>query len=94
MNLIGALVADRALEERRNIVTEIIGADYDETKALIDAMTAIGYHVEFVYVSCDFEQAVKWNLERGDACVSAYYAEPFHRAWLLQAAAGIMNRGG
>jgi len=49
-------------------------------------MTAIGYHVAFVQVAGGFEEAVKRNLGRGDDCISAYYAEPYQRAWLLQAA--------
>src|SRR5712691_11740252 len=38
MEIVGASVARRAVRERRNIVTEIIGHEYGPTKDLIDAM--------------------------------------------------------
>ena len=42
MQLIGGLVALRAIAEKRHIVTELIGADSKPTMALIDAMKARG----------------------------------------------------
>lgn len=87
MVAIGILVARRAVEERRHIVTEIIGADFDPTKGLIDAMGAIGYDVKLDYVSCDIQEAWNNNVNRGDDNISCYYAEPFQRTWLLEAAA-------
>jgi hypothetical protein len=42
MDLIGRLVAHRALSERRNIVTEIIGAEVERTQQLIEALKSIG----------------------------------------------------
>jgi chloramphenicol 3-O-phosphotransferase len=86
MMVIGHLVASRAIHERRHIVTELIGADFEATMELIDAMKAIGYKVEAVGVICDVEEAMKRNLARGEDNISCYYAEPYQRAWLLQAA--------
>lgn len=86
MDLIGRLVASRAIAERRNIVTEVIGSDFDATTELIDAMRAIGYKVEAVAVTCDLEEAMKRNLSRGENNISSYFAEPYQRRWLIEAA--------
>jgi len=45
METIGVEVARRALVERMNIVTEIIGAQFEPVKELVDAIAAVGYHV-------------------------------------------------
>jgi len=86
MEVFGRMVARRAVLERRHIVTEVIGADADALKALIQAMTYSGYKVELVFVHCPIEQAVKWNLNRSDDAISAHFAECFQRAWLIEAA--------
>lgn len=87
MNFVGRVVAATAVMERRNIVTEIIGVDREPTMQLIDAMTSIGYKVEVVGVTCDVNEAAIRNENREDDAISAYYAEPFQRAWLLEAVA-------
>jgi hypothetical protein len=89
MDIFGRLVASRAIQERRNIVTEIIGADLDELKALIEAMTGIGYKVDVQFVHCDLETAVRRNLDRGDDAISAYHAGPFNVTWLMEAARAV-----
>ncbi len=86
MEIIGQLIADRAVSERRNIVTELTGSDYEPTAALIEAMKFIGYKVNLIGLECDFEEAMKRNLERDENCISAYYAEPYQRRWLMKAA--------
>jgi FMN phosphatase YigB (HAD superfamily) len=49
-------------------------------------MTGIGYKVDLMFVHCPIEQAVQWNLNRSDDAISAYFAEPFQHAWLMEAA--------
>ncbi len=96
MELIGGLIATRAIAERRNIVTEIIGSDFDAMNELIEAMRSIGYKIEVVAVTCDIEEAMKRNLSRGEDNISSYYAEPFQRRWLIEAARASVetsNRG-
>jgi len=85
MDLIGRLVAKRALSERRNIVTEIIGAEAEPVHQLIDALRSIGYSVQGAVITCDVEEALRRNASRGDDDISAYYAEPFQRAWIINA---------
>ena len=86
MNLIGRLVAIRAIRERRNIVTEIIGSDFEETVSLIEALKSVGYSVEATAVTCDIEVAMERNMSRGENNISSYYAEPYQRQWLIEAA--------
>ncbi len=78
------MAASRAIKERRNIVTEIIGDNFESTKKLIDLLTSIGYKVETIAVTCDMEEAWQRNLNRGDN-ISAYYAEPFQYKWIIDA---------
>lgn len=84
--IIGPLIARQAIDERRHIVTELIGSDFEPTKALIEAMQAIGYRVEMQAITCDLEEAQRRNLNRGDDDISACYAEHYQRAWLQDAA--------
>ena len=92
LDLIGGLVAKRALAERRNIVTEIIGSEAEPVGQLVDALKSIGYRVQGVVVDCDVEEAVRRNASRGDDSISAYYAEPFQRAWIIDACAESRRR--
>lgn len=86
MGLIGRFVAIRAIDERRNIVTEITGSDSAVTMELIEAMKTAGYKVEVIGVTCDIDVAMKRNMSRGDNNISSYYAEPFQSQWLIDAA--------
>ena len=93
LDIIGKSVAARAVAERRNIVTELIGADYEATKKLFDAMTSIGYSIEAKAITCDVETAMQRNSARGDDNISAYYAESFQRTWLQGAATALLSSG-
>jgi hypothetical protein len=85
MEIVGTMIAGRAVAERRNIVTELIGADYDATVELIEAMRSIGYKISVNGVKCDVEEAQRRNLARGDDNISCYFAEEFQRKWLIAA---------
>jgi len=86
MEVIGGLVAKRAIDERRNIVTEIIGSDYEPTNKLIKSMTSAGYSVGVRFIECDLEESLKRSENRDDDCISAFYAEKYQRKWLIDAA--------
>ncbi len=83
MNAVGVAVAKRALVERRNIVTEIIGADFEPTTMLIESLKAVGYKVELIAITCDLEESMRRNMYRDDDAISAYYAEPYQRSWIV-----------
>lgn len=86
MQIIGSLVALRAVTERRHIVTELIGADFEPTKGLLEAMRAIGYRIDIQAITCDIKVAEQRNASRRPDDISCFYAERFQRSWLYQAA--------
>ncbi len=87
MEIIGASVARRAVRERRNIVTEIVGHEFEPTKALINAMRSANYFVDVIQITKDVAEAWEWNLARSENNISALYTEPYHRRWLIGAVA-------
>jgi len=89
--IIGPLIARQAINERRHIITELIGSDFEPTKALIEAIQAIGYRVEVQAITCDPDEAQRRNLNRGDDDISAYYAEHYQRTWLQDAAIAALK---
>ena len=94
MQIIGGLVARRAISEKRHIVTELIGANADPTMALINAMQAIGYRTGLQAITCSIDEAQRRNLSRGEDNISCYYAEPYQREWLHSAAVEAVDPGG
>lgn len=85
VDLIGYGIARRAVRERRSVVTEIIGAELEPTKRLIEAIKAAGYRCELIGVTSDVQEAWERNIRRSADNISAYYTEPFHRRWILAA---------
>lgn len=86
MDMIGGLIATQAVREHRNIVCELIGAEPEPVEKLINTYRALGYYISVTGVTADIEQSLRWNQERSDDNISAYYTEPFHHRWLLAAA--------
>jgi hypothetical protein len=86
IDLIGARIANRAVAERRHIVTEVFGQDQKKIVALIDSMKTLGYWTELVGVRTDLERSLEWNLSRGPSNVSSYYTDAFNVRWLIEAA--------
>lgn len=84
LEIIGPLASQRAVSERRNVVTELIGADPAPVIELIEELKRAGYKVEVVGITCEPAEAVRRNENRGDN-VSAYYAEEYQRRWLIDA---------
>lgn len=91
MNFIGRLVAFRAVSERRNIVTEIIGSYFSAIDELMNALKGIGYLVEIQAITCNIETALERNASRRDDCISAYYTESYQRQWLIDAAKNLQH---
>jgi Zeta toxin len=85
MNWIGQGVAERIIQERRNFVTEVIGAEMDSLSDVIKAIRSAGYQIHFAGITCDTAAAVKRNANRGKNNISAYYTEQYHQRWILEA---------
>jgi hypothetical protein len=82
LEILGSLIASRAISERRNILTEIIGNDFETTSAMFDALKLADYAIEAVAVNAPVEQCAEWNMMRGDDDISAFYAEEFQIRWI------------
>ena len=94
LETVGLALAGRAIEDRRNIVTEITGMDADAMSQLVDAMTSVGYRTVVKYINCDVDVALQRNRSRGENDISAYYAEPFNLRWLTNAALSLAAGAG
>jgi hypothetical protein len=91
MELMGQLITNRALSERRNIVTEVIGAEQQPLLDLINALKGIGYRTSVEYIDCDMEEGLRRNAARGPDNISSYFAEKYQMKWLLEACRGIVS---
>lgn len=91
MEMIGRWIARKAMEERRHLVTEIVGAKLETVDTLMDAMQRIGYASELAFVDCDPKSACMRNLARKDDWISATYSEPYHLRWLIESANEISS---
>ncbi len=87
MEGLGRSVARRAIEERRNIVVELIGQDNKPLELMLKQLKACGYEIKFDTLTCDVEVALERNRQRGEDNISAYYAEGFHLRWLIEESA-------
>jgi hypothetical protein len=88
IEFIGRSLTAAALEQKMNVVVEIVGHDADEVVNLIEAMKSIGYRVEARSISCDRETCEQQNATRGDN-VSSYYAAPIHYNWIVSECARL-----
>src|SRR5262249_43378215 len=90
----GSLIADRAIQEGRSIVTEMIGTEDDDAGSialLIQETRKIGYEIDLVGVDAKLEVCLERNRSRGEENISSYYTEGFHRTWLVKAIAKKMS---
>lgn len=88
MNTVGLKVATQAINERRNIVMEIIGDAAEPMDSIVKAMSSIGYAVDLSCVSCPLDECLKNHKHACDTdvnYVSAYHTQSFHQAWILAA---------
>jgi hypothetical protein len=91
IEFIGTLIAVRALNERRPVVTEIIGDDETDTVVLMQALKSIGYRVTAIAVTCDVGVAAQRNASRDADDISAYFAGPYHMRWIVRACHEVLR---
>ncbi len=94
VNEIGELIAYRAINERRNIVLEMIADKVGSLDPIIGAMTAIGYKVDIIHISSDIDEAYRRHLnavkeDRG--YLPTYFSEDYHRRCIIKAINGLAN---
>jgi hypothetical protein len=86
IDIIGSLAAQRAIRERRNIVTEVHYVESGIYIGLVEAMKSAGYKTRVMVIKLDIEEAWRCNLARGPHNISAYYTDEFNVKWLMEAA--------
>jgi len=92
MNQIGLNKMRESLNNRDNIVIEIIGAKYKLLKKVVDFAEKLNYSTVVQFLECDIDEAWERNINRDDNNVSAHFYEKFHAAWLKQAATEYLNK--
>lgn len=85
VNVIGEAIATRAVAENRNMVCEVVGDDSAQIAPLIEALKQIGYRASLESISCDLEESLRRNENRGENDISSYYTQEFHVRWLFTA---------
>ena len=87
MDSIGLEIASRAIRQRLNIVTEMIGDSVPDMTEVVNAMRSVGYRVDYQALTCDLDVAMQRNMSRGPDNISAHYTQKYHQKWLIDAAA-------
>jgi len=88
VEILGSLIADKAVKEKRNIVMEVIGDSFENTESIIDAIISVGYKIKLNSVDCDQAEAYKRHLKavKDDKLyISCYFTQDLHRRWILEA---------
>lgn len=93
MDVLGSLIATQAVEERRNLVVEVIPIEDERALELINALNEAGYKTNLVYPHCSLEECRRRNDNRGPDDISAYFAERFHMRWLIDACRALARPG-
>ena len=86
LEIIGEEIANRAVNENRNIVMEILGDNLETTKMIIDSISACGYEVQLEFIDLDPVEAYQRHLKGALEFLSCYFSEPYHIKWLTNSA--------
>lgn len=77
-SLASDLILQESLENKKNIVIEIIGDDYEQTTLIIDKMIEIGYKISIRNITCDPTEAYQRHLKAAKEdpnYLSAYFTQ-------------------
>lgn len=86
LNEIGLSTLTQAFNEKKNITMEILGYDVmEQLKLLLSTLKKMGYHTKVIDLDCDIKAAQERNKNRQENNISAYFTEPYHINWLLDA---------
>lgn len=83
MDLIGRLILSKAIKEKRNMVTEMIGESEEPMRKVIDAVHSCGYQVSLQCIQCDPAEAYKRSLNKDMNDISAFYTQKYHQQWII-----------
>jgi len=85
LDTIGRQVTQRAINENRNLVTEMTSDPKNNVEELIDSMDGCGYKTELVSVECNPEIAKERDKNRSDDNFSSVGTQKYHCDWLRSA---------
>ncbi len=88
VNEIGEAIAYRAINERRDVVLEMVAHIEGSLDPIIDAVTAIGYKVDIIHISSNIDEAYKRHLNAikvDKGYLPTYFSEDYHKHWILEA---------
>lgn len=88
MDILGWALVKRAIKDKRNIVTEIIGSAV-EAESIINSMKSLGYRTNLQLVECDPIEAYKRHLaavQTDPNYISSYFTQSYHLKWILESA--------
>jgi hypothetical protein len=91
MNEIGLSKMKESIHNKANIVIELVGANYESVKELIDLSEKLNYISKVEYLECDMAEAWQRNVNRGNDNISAHFCEPYHIKWFKQVAIEYLN---
>ena len=77
----GVEIVRRAINERRNILIEVIGDKLEPLKKVLDGMEAIGYKLDLKAIYNDIEKSWQNNLNRDKDNTSALYTQDEVYSW-------------
>ena len=72
------IILKESILEKKNIVIEIIGDNYEQIAPVITKMKELGYDVKLIPITCDIEEAKKRHLlatKEDKDYMSAYYSQ-------------------
>ena len=84
INRIGKEKIQKAIQDKQNIVVELIGDDEQLILTILKDAKEIGYETKILGVTCDIDEAIERNAKRTTDDVSAYYTQEYHIDWLLK----------
>lgn len=76
-------LVSRAIEQKKNIVIEIIMDKEQPIKSIMDKMIEKGYKVQVDYIHNDPVKSWENNLNRGKHNISAYYSQDQTMSWFV-----------
>lgn len=86
--LIGHQIAQKAVNEKRNIICEFIGESEPQVTLLIEALKSAGYLVQVEFVGCDVKVSYERHLKavaEDETYISSFFTQKYHYEWLLKA---------
>ncbi len=84
IEIVGSLLTAEAIDQKRNIVIEVLMDNEQPIKSIIDKMVEKGYKVKLEYIHADPVTSWKRNISREKHNISSYHTQGQTMAWFSQ----------